>query len=342
MAGTFATTCTVHVDAFDLQPISLSITADETWSPYFQGTIVFAQLFSETLRAAIDPRTWPTVRVQYTKYDADGVSNPVVVLDATLLVRSYDVDPIAGTTTLKVSSKEVKLQDVRNATNADIVFGNQTTNQIIAYALGQVGESPALATGPGAFTSPATTLQAGQDLWSWLDGMLRGANLILWQSASWLSGAWQCTAADNPGRWAGNFNVVQGANLVRANYGFDIEKDYADSAVATYQWTVAGAQQKKVYASKGATVRRTKAVSYNTPDPGYDPSPSLRSVASGRGLYMTLDMLADQQINTGWTCTATLDSGTYYGPARRLTWNYPQDTISIDILNPVKQGGLGT
>ncbi len=337
--ATFATKCTVHIDAFDIEPISASIIADETWSPYYQGTLVFAGQFGEAITGAINPRNWPTVRVQYTKYDADGVSNPVSVLDVALLVRSYDIDTIANTTTLKVSSKEAKLQDVRNATNADIARGAQSMTQVVTYALGQVGEGVPVVTPGGAFVAPATTWQAGQDLWSWLDGMLRGANAILWNYPQGSAADyWTAQAADNPGRYVGDFNVVQGTNLVRANYGFDIEKDYADSAVAIYQWTASGAQQRKVYASKGATVRRTKAVTYNTPDPGYDPSPSLRAVASARGLYMTVDMLADQAVLTGWTCHVTLDNGTYIGPARRITWNYPQDTISIDILNPVKQG----
>lgn len=338
MAGTFATKCIVHVDAFDLQPISATITADETWSPYYQGTIVFAQIFGETLTGAIDPRAWPTVRVTYTKYDADGVSNPVVLLDVRLLVRSYDVDPIAGTTTLKVSSKEVKLQDVRNATTADVPRGAQSMAQVVNYALGQVGEPVTSSVPGGSFVAPATTWQAGQDLWSWVDGMLRGANAILWHFPDPTVDYWMAAAADNSGRYGGNFNVVQGTNLVAAHYGLDAEKDWADAAVAIYQWTASGAPQRKVYASKGGTVHRTIANTYNTPDPGYDPTPSLRAVASKRGLYMTVDMLADQRVLTGWTCFVTLDTGTYLGCARRLTWNYPQDTISVDILDPTKQG----
>lgn len=334
----FATQAKVHVDAFDITPLSVEITADESWSPYYQGTIVFGTIFTGTMLAAIDPRVWGQVRVTLTKSDdVDGLVNPVTIMNAYLIVRSYDIDPIAGTTTIKVASKEAMLQDAANATTTDIARGSQTMSQLVTYALAQVGEGPVSSTIGGSFVSPATIWQAGQTLDSWLDGMLRGANAVLWHDPETSPGSWQATTADNPARQLGTIAAVQGTNIARIRYGVDVDHSgWADSAVAIYNWTVAGAAQKRAYASKGASVRKTLVTSYNTPDPGFDPSVSMRTVAGRLGLSMDLDILADRYIRTGYTVNVALDSGNFTGVARTITWRFPESTIGITLAGTVQ------
>ena len=84
-------------------------------------------------------------------------------------------------------------------------------------------------------------------------------------------------------------NVLRGSTL-----GIDVDTSaYADSIIAEYAWTdTAGAQQRKTYItpSPGQT-RKVTTVSFETADPGSDPTPGMQIQAARNRLTQELSII---------------------------------------------------
>lgn len=339
-------TATVTIGGHVYTPVSCEVTADNSWTPSWSGTLVFD--FHDGPQLSAPDRI--TAQVTWT-YGA------FTMLDVLLLVRSVVMDDAAGTITLTVKSAEVLLQDLKNVATADYQPGAMTMKAMWNYAFGKFAAGVLANNSDGVPNSTVaaagTVWKAGQDLDSWLRPALRTADLDIYQDmqASVVTGVPTIAAAllSNPGKENGRFGRVRyGYEMLKAPIGWDLDGgDYADGVVAEYTWTNAtGNVQRKLYAkTQSAAHWHDTYVRFDAGDPGFDPTPSLLAVAQRSGFtgsvectpvmeYGNTKLEDPYRLRLGTLMDIVTEyRGAYLGEVNRITWNYPADTMSIGLSN---------
>lgn len=311
-----------------------------------------ALAYSNGKGPVVDPRMYPQSRLRWWYGDDPA---PILV-DLYLTVRSYIPNDVDGTVTIGLMSDEIRLQDYKNAANADYAPGAMLLTDMVAYAMRKIGNPPIDMTGIPAVTIPATATvwKAGDSLDAWLQGPLRANGVELYQDAQDPARTWRAFVINAAGKATVNGLVAlgTGTDILSAPIGIDMDApDYADAVVAVYQWTdAAGSSQRKVYASLPAgAFHRVLTQTFSTPDPGVDPTPTTRAFTSKAGWVGDLDVLpqrtpfppsyAPGPMHLGDSIRFTLaDGSTYLANAQTLAWRYPDDTMTIGLTNTVFSG----
>lgn len=358
----YLSTALVRVGATNYEPVAVNITQDGAWSPYWQGTVTFA-LGSAP---AIDPTAYTRVRVKYWAGDLAANPNQPPLMDCLVVARAVATDHIAGTITVSVSSFEVLLQDLLNASTADTALGAMTLTAMLNYACTKIGVAVGGVPLP-AVTIPATATvwRAGQSLDDWLRGPLRANGYDIFQDmrtadtagstvtiGAWLvadttpDGSMNAYASFDP-PYAGWGRVVFGVNMLECRLGMDLDQPggWADSAVVTYSWlTSTGTQQVKNYANAPAGYKRPLSLNFQTPDPGFDPTPGMVSTAKRKIQTGQLTTVAwpswDSRIpgqlpirNTpgDFITITTPDGAVQAATVTRVNWSYPEDRTQLGV-----------
>lgn len=346
-ASEVTSSATVTIGGQAYTPISFEVSEDNNWTPSWSGNIVFD--FHDGPQLSTPDRI--PARITWT-YDG------FTMLDVLLLVRSVVMDDAAGTITLTVKSAEILLQDLKNVATADYQPGAMTMKAMWAYAFGKFSAGVLANNSDGVPNSTVaaagTVWKGGQDLDSWLRPALRTADIDIYQDmiASVVTGVPTIATAllSNPGKELGWFARVRyGKEMLKAPIGWDLDSgDYADGIVAEYNWTdAAGAVKRKLYAkTQSASHWHDKYIRFDAGDPGFDPTPSLLTVAQRSGFtgsiecnpvmeYSTTDDTSEAyRLRLGATVdVVTQYRGAYIGTANRITWNYPADTMSIGLTD---------
>ena len=355
----------------DYLPLSLRVSADNNWTPTWQGTATFA------LGAApkVDPTKYPKALIRWWYGDPTdqwgSPADPPLVLNCLLYIRSSVTDDIAGTVTLTFLSAEILTMDDANASTTDYQPGAITARQLTKFALDRLVTKHGITYDIGGIAGTAlpaatTVWKAGQNSDSWIRPAIRTQDLELFQDMNlsvstgdgltpYLS-TWLVT---NPGKGAsGNGNAIYGRNILESRFGVDIDDPgWADAVTAVYSWTdSAGASRRKAYRSfvgNGSTYKRNVTINYDAADPGYDPTPGLLVGRQRRGstarLATTPGLSNSSPTGSGqWgqhqlgedLAVQRRDGSIYHATVSRLEWSYPANRIDFGLASVTPGGSL--
>lgn len=305
-------------------------------------TPAFGSVFSSPV---VDPRTYPKVQLRWWFGES---SAPNQILNVNLLVRTYAIDDIAGTVTLTLASDEIRLQDWKLIGDADYQPGALAIGDMLALAMHKIGDAPLDTTGLISQTVPAaaTIWKVGQSADDWIRGPLRSQGLEMYYDP--IAQTFRLWLTSNPGKsqQSSTTNLLYGTHILESGFGIDVDnEDYGDAAVVTYSWIdSAGASQRKTYfsAPTGGGYRKTKVVSIDTPDPGFNAANGARVIAARQGWTTRLTSLPVagksssaspwEQVRLGAQVFYKRSDGSiWYATARSLEWSYPQDRMSFGV-----------
>lgn len=301
----------------------------------------------------VDPRMYPPARVRWWYGEGDA---PAILVDVSMTVRKYLPNDTDDTVELTLMSDEIRLQDLKNAGTSDYAPGAMTLWSMLAFAMRLIGNLPLDPTGIPNPTIPATATvwKVGDSLDTWLQGPLRANGVELYQDAQSSPPTFRGYLMNDSGKSPihGTVRVKYARELISAPVGIDMDSDdFADAVVAIYQWTdSAGASQRRIYSSvPPALYHKVRTTTYNTPDPGLDPTPTTRAFTSRAGYVGEISCLPirsifppdylERSLRLGDTLTLVFSTGlTYTANVNSIKWSYPDDLMTIGLSNVVFSG----
>lgn len=344
----------VTIGSVDYSPTSLHVTADNNWSPTWQGSATFA------IEAApqVDVTTYPKARIVWSYGDSDHPQRPLYCL---LYVRSSVTDDIAGTVTLTFVSAEILAKDDANASTTDYQPGSISARQLVTFALNRLVTKHGIAfdatrLAGGLLPAAMTLWKAGQDADSWIRVAARTQNQELIQDMDLSVNAgdgftpylttWY---ASNPGKGeiGTHATATYGDNMLESRFGGDIDdQGWADAVTAIYSWVDSGGvSRRKAYRSfvgDGTKYKRNVTINFDSADPGYDPTAVLLDGRQRRGRTaqlattpgMAISPTGTPQHQLGETLTVTRRDGSiYHATVSRLEWSYPENRIDYGLVS---------
>jgi hypothetical protein len=184
--------------SYSLDVTSGTLTLDDTWSPYCQGSLVCTAPADSTIEV-IDPRLTQRVSVTVTESFGTGTQwNPVaqspVSRTFNLALRARAVSAVDQTLTLTVESDESLLQDFHNITaSSERIYGLDVATAV-AYALAQIGATLTAGYATATLTASLPTManlpnlcqnpSAATNVTGFQAAVNNGAQTLSWQSAA--------------------------------------------------------------------------------------------------------------------------------------------------------------
>lgn len=326
MAIATTQTWTATAAGTSLNLISCSITTDETWAPYIQGTLTCALPADP---AVLDPRL--SARVLIVVTDTPLTGTPLTYsYDLGVRIRTIQPD---GTVTVTLASDEALMQDygingdygdnsgsLRSALNLWLSFFFNTALQ--------PDTSADYAT--GGWIIPNSD---GGNIWETVAPYLTIAGLRLWVDGGRY---WHLTVAPTPA--AGNIALSRLATVTETSASISREQDdWYDSVCIRY--TIPGAPAGADFAPNPGTWTKTKVLEYTVAAmPAFGAAQRLLNRTLARGRSQTLTAVTDFTAHPGITATVTNeDNTTQTGVVTAVTFNYPGDEMTVklrDLTNP--------
>lgn len=341
--------------AVTVDPISGTLTADQTWTPYYQGNIVIPYAGVDGIDVQtflddwLDPRNYKIWLLQASSL-IPSTGAILTIFAVYVTIRSYTVDDIAQTITIVVSTREALLQDYKRAATSARVSSTADISTFVEYALEQVDSTyiPGSLTFPASasITSPANNWLPGQAAWDWITPLLTSQGWVLVDNGNnpGYLGWWITGIVVNPGlnprnSRSGPYNFSYGDNILALTRAVDFDDSsfaWADSAEVTYNWVDgSGATHQVAYAAAptiGTPYHRTAVVSYDTADPGFNGATGMVSRLTDRSVVLTATVLQDQFVQTGNIALITLPSGQVAETiVIACTWTFPDNRLVLKL-----------
>lgn len=351
---------TVH-----LSPIEASVTMDESWAPFIQGSLTCWAADAETL-ALLDPRL--DTRVTLTLKQSFGVIQTVAQFNAEwagktiadfntawagktfkdfnrahtsawnltgfrapseitldVTMRSRAVDHAAGTVTFEVASDEALLQDFALVSDTTEGTGGTSVLTAVNYALAKIG---ATVTGTTDATVEAESLvwAPGVSADRYLTPPLQAANLRLHCDEARV---WRLGTPvfDTPG----SIRLSELQSVTRAEQTISRDAEWYDAVVIRYLWTDEFNIAVTAY-DTATTPGYTKVLTleYDKPYPGPGAAQGILDRAAGRGRVFDVEATSDYSVYPGKDLILTLpDTPVQSGVVSAVTWTFPADRMTV-------------
>lgn len=350
----------------ELQVTDATVTFDETWSPYVQGSLT-ASLKNVDL-TKIDP--YSDARLQITMQQDFGRSDTVAVLTtqfgghnvaynttawtshnlawisaqhfypyvgATVTgstirrldvgIRSRVLDHDANTVTIEFASDEALLQDY-----ALVDFANYNPNisdvrTIVGRVLTRIGGYLQAGTVTGIVSVAASTWIPGQTAEEYLTPLLQAAQARLYCDEQ---RRWYLVRSDYEA--GGSISLSYTSTITQGTDNVARDNPYwADSVVIRYEYTdSAGATTIMFDAAQTPGYSKTLHLTYNTPYPGPGAAQVVLNRITNRAKNLEINAVSNYTASPGQTATIELPvTGTETATIKAVTWNYPADEMQI-------------
>lgn len=251
---------------------------------------------------------------------------PSTVFEANLGVRSINRDYNRGTTTVRVASDEILLQDYAHTSATPYTPATTDVRTLVSYVLSLIGATLYTGTATGTFDSTVKWI-AGQSAWSFINPIVQKAGLALYCDEN---RRWQLvtTAATS-----GSLALDDTSNITELTASLDRATDWFDAAVIEYNWNDGTASNKAydIYAPSGYT--KVKKISYdNTPYPGAGAAQALTLRAKTRGFKYQVDAVSNYNARPRQTLTVDVTGEPIKSAiTSSIRWSQPDDRMSITM-----------
>lgn len=265
----------------------------------------------------------------------NGTTTPYLSTERTmdLMLRTRNLDYVAGTMTLELVSDELALQDIYRIETATGTFLPPVTTSLqtlVSWGLSFLGAVLQPGWSDAQVPSSANLWDLGDSLWDFLDASIRANNLRLW--------------CDERRRWylTPTLTGASGAAVVRALTRMDDslsrnDPAYGDAVAMVFEYVDGAGVRQRSYRYDwvpGTAFPKMVVQQFNSPDP--DPLGTaggpywLRQRSMTRGRVVALDAVSDYSVTPGQALTLTTTVTTVTGTMlSAVTWSLPQDTMTI-------------
>ena len=361
-------TLTAYLDSADLEAKTASITLDNSWSPYIQGTITIPIPDSTTLDA-LDPRNQPRVQLFLTQDFGDSLEvsyftglfsgltvaamtaaytglflsamtarfflpwNGALVIPSTrrdlnLSVRGRSIDHRDGEVTLTLSSDEGFLQDY--ALVSETIYRPEFTQvkTAVTYALSKIGAQLQTTTLDGSINPDAAAWLPGHSAWDYLVPLLTATELRLYCDEN----RFWYLVPDNA-TVEGTLVLSDQSTIILGTDDITRDGDWFDAVVVQYNYldTVTGLTSIVYDAADNGNPTKVNTIVYETFYPGPGAAARILARATGRGRQQSVTAVNDYTVTPGQEARIKLP-GTLetVGSVRSVVWTLPGDTMSIE------------
>ena len=314
-----------------------SITVDDSWSPFAQGTLVLP--YDPALADALDSRGVPP-RIDLTLTQSYGTGNewnPVpkapYIRSMDLGVRARQVDHGAGTITVTVSSDESRLHEYARRGSTSVSPSTLTVVDAVRLVLdavfGSGGYTLTTDEGGTAISTTSAEWLPGVTGWDYLEPICTSAGLRLWCDET---NVWRL---DKPFEVYTPGLVVLAAtqNDTRADDTIDRDSDtWYDAVQVTYTSTnVTTGATVIEYDSVGASSpTKVLVVKYDRPKPRDGAAQAFMDKIDGQGVVLGIDAVADFTAYPAMEARLTIpDTPDLYGWVSAVTWTLPDDEMTV-------------
>jgi hypothetical protein len=250
-----------------------------------------------------------------------------------LMLRTREVDYVAGTMTLDLTSDEMALQDLARY---DVYSTDQlpppntlSLRTLVRWGLSLIGADLAPEPFYDAVIDPVAVIwNVGESLWSFLDAYIRTSSLRLYcdETRTWF--------LEPPVTGATGTLPLSSITELRDTLSRE-DPAYGDSAVVTYKWVDSGGLQHSVSHftyTTGSVNPKTVSQEFNVPDP-VSPNfaaASLRTRAMTRGRDVRIEAVSDYRADPGQTVVISTPVTSITGSmVSAVTWRFPEDRMDI-------------
>lgn len=342
-----------------------TLSLNEGWSPYIQGTIR-VPLQPRGILDAADPRTGARVRLRFRK--AYGSSLPASVLDEAfpgttaadltaefagmtareltarfgrpfnsfgdrpssirtfnLGARVRSVNHLTGMVDLTVESDEALLWDYNLVQTTSLIPAPATVRAAVTMVLTLIGATLQAGVDDGPIEADAVAWEPGTSAWDYLQPLVNAAGLRLWCDEQ---RRWRLTKPLAPVE-GGLF--LDTSTLEQADDEVSRNDAWYDAVIVTYRWRdSAGVDHVRHDIAGEASYTRSLAVQYDRPWPGDGAAEALLTRAQARGHLMSGTLVSDYGVTPGQVLSLTLPSTPIQaGMLSRVTWNLDGDSMTI-------------
>lgn len=249
-----------------------------------------------------------------------------------LMLRTREIDWLAGTMTLDCASDEMLLQDLAryDVSTSDQRPPNTTSlRMLVQWVLNLIGTSLAPSSVDDAVIDSAAVIwNLGESAWSFLDAFVRTNALRLYcnELRQWQLGP--------PVTGASGTLPLSSVTSLRDVLSRE-DSAYGNGAVVVYEWTdTLGARQRQYQFAfvPGTPAPKIVTQKFTTPNPNLAAAPAsallTRSVTRGRDVQ--IEALSDYRADPGQavilTTPVTAVAGTMVSA---VTWRFPEDRMDI-------------
>lgn len=357
-----------YVGETQLDVISASITLDESWSPYVQGTIT-CPIPENAILDTIDPRDRVHIRlyVQQVFGESETIAHLTTLFtgstiasmtaaytgkylfelsalwftpwnsfgvrastrrDLYVSLRRRSIDHVSATMQLDFSSDEAYLQDYALTTPYAYAPGITSVRSAVIDALARIGGFLQAGTADGTIEANASTWNPGQSAWSYLEPLIQRAKLRLF--------------CDEKGRFFlvndtyvadGQTTLTYTGTITSATDDIDRDsRDYFDGVIIKYTWTDAlGATQYAYDAATTGDYSKVVTLEYDTVYPGAGAAQQVLNRALSRGHVQGISAISDYSVSPSQSVMLTLpNTDTQTGFVKAVSWTYPDDEMRVD------------
>lgn len=349
-----------------LPVISASVTLDEGWAPYCQGSLEIP--FDASLLTSLDPRLGGRIKIYATQ--SYGVSEMLSVLSSTfgggtiasitaawtgdllsdiseayftpyntsgvnynyrrsfdLSLRSRTIDPAAATISLELSSDESLLQDYALVDTIPYVPTFFNVRQIASEVLNRIGRVLVDGTTDGTIAPDAAEWVPGQTAWEYIQPLAQSVGLRLYSDES---RRWYLV--EDNAVTPGLVELEATGTIVDASDSISRDDNlWFDAVVITYRWTNDLGETVLAYdTAQAATFSKVAHFEYESAYPGAGGAQAILDRAQTRGRVNEVSAVSDYRVTPTTACEVTLpDLPIQMGTVSAVTWNYPDDEMTV-------------
>lgn len=342
---------------------SATVTMDDSWAPFIQGSLVCALPSAATI-ALTDPRNDARLAVTLDErvgeggtladFDTDWGAGTLAGLDTTwgggtladitdefftpwngggdgsrlhlqVGIRSRVIDHQAKTLTLTFASDEALAQDWALLASVSETPGSTSVKTAVQFALGKIGMTlDASATDATVTDAASLAWFPGTSAWDYLQPLCQATNLRLWCDESRV---WRLDPRDV--QLTRQSTVL--SEFVEASDTIDRDGTWHDGVVVVHEWTDdSGVRSLRRDIAGGADASRVLTISYTTPYPGPGAAKRILDRMTRRGRVLDLTAMSRYTVypSTGFTALPP-DTAVQTGTVERVTWDFPDAHMQV-------------
>lgn len=330
---------TVEIGGHPVDVIEASLTMQEDWSPYIQGSVTLPIL--DLADADLyDPRTPVTVtlaatRVDVTTKSSQGLFPPTQTF--ALAVRAREINLADSVMTLELSSNEAFALDYVRTEQTDWVPPTRSIRAAVIYALSQIGATLEPGTADADLLPDAGIWKPGVTAWDYMENLVQAANLRLF--ANELGYWFLVNSADIFPEY---IELSYLRDLTRSTEKIDRNVDsWADSVFIKYTHKDAAGDDVVEYSS-AALPNHTKTLflEYNTPKPVHGAAQAVLNRVSRKGLESEIAAVSNYFVKP--TQTAFIrppGRPAQVSRIRAVSWAWPDDEMRLTLAD-VTEGSV--
>lgn len=349
---------------------SLTLTVDEGWSPYIQGTIVVAddglstfnpqrptyvqlelkQDFSTpwplsdftadwqgnvaAITAEYGGRPLSAISADYTTSFDGGALRASTFSSMFLMLRNRRANRRTGEVTYDVASRDMELQDTALVSTSAVDFQVNTVRQLATQVLQRIGMYLNEGTADGDVPVDATWWEPGISAWDFLSGPVEQAGLRLWAD----EGGWfNLTDAEAPATGTAR-TLTDTFNVINAEQVASRDTDsWFDSVVIKYTWLnrSTGQPVTRYDAAQNGFPTKTLLIERSTPYPGKGGAAKVLKRRQTRALVQPIDAVSDYTVRPGQPINLTLAGKTTGHVVTSVQWALPQAEMIVTLREPI-------